>query len=155
MFGALTIVLGLAFCGLLRFVPLLAREVRFHRTPRAGLVGAPVLGAMFALGWTPCIGPTLSAVLGLAASTDGATAWRGAGLALAYCLGLGVPFVAAGIAFERALGAFAAVKRHYGLVTGIGGVMLVAIGVAEATGAWRHLVTWLQTNLTWNVNLPL
>ncbi|MGI8903761.1 MAG: cytochrome c biogenesis CcdA family protein [Solirubrobacteraceae bacterium] len=95
--GAVTIGLGLLFGGALRFIPALQREVCLHRTPRAGLAGAPLLGVMFGLGWTPYIGPTLAAVLGLAASTNGASAARGAALSFVYCLGLGIPFLLVGL----------------------------------------------------------
>lgn len=155
VFGVFTIMLGLAFCGLLGFLPLVGREFRVHRTPRAGLVGAPLLGVMFALGWTPCIGPTLAAVLGLAASTDGTTARRGAVLAFAYCFGLGLPFLVTGLAFERSLGAFRVVRRHYRLVTALGGGLLIVVGLAELTGTWQTTIDWLQSNTPWNPSLPL
>ena len=155
LFGTVTILLGLAFCGVLAFLPVVGSEFRLHRTTRAGVVGAPMLGAMFGLGWTPCIGPTLAAVLGLAASTDGATARRGAALAFAYCVGLGLPFVITGAVLAPALAGFRVVKRHYRLVTTAGGLMLVGIGLAEITGQWRSLVDWMQTALAWNMTLPL
>jgi cytochrome c-type biogenesis protein len=145
--GAVTVVLGLMFAGLFSALPVTAREFRVHRLPAAGLAGAPLLGVLFGLGWTPCIGPTLSAVLGLAASTDGATAARGASLSFAYCLGLGLPFLVVGVAFERSLAALAIVKRHYRLVMAIGGGLLVAIGVLEVTGIWNELVQNLQSRL--------
>ncbi|GLW65841.1 cytochrome C biogenesis protein CcdA [Actinomadura rubrobrunea] len=138
--GAITIVFGLAFMGL---VPGLQRTVKSSRLPAAGLVGAPLLGALFGLGWTPCIGPTLAAVQALSFSE--ASAGRGALLSLAYCLGLGLPFVATALAYRRALGAFGAVKRHYGLVTRIGGGMLVAIGVLLVTGLWGELTIELKS----------
>ncbi len=106
--GVVTILFGLAFMG---FIPGLQRTVKSGRLPAAGLAGAPLLGVLFGLGWTPCIGPTLGAVQGLAITE--ASAGRGALLSLAYCLGLGLPFVATAIAYRRALGAFGAVKRHY------------------------------------------
>jgi cytochrome c-type biogenesis protein len=139
--GAITIALGLAFLGLL---PQLQREFRFHRLPRAGLVGAPLLGVLFAVGWTPCIGPTLGAVLNLAYADNTATAGRGAILTAVYCLGLGVPFVVAGVAFRRALGAIAAVKRHYGIVIWTGGLLLIAVGVLLVTGEWATLSVQLR-----------
>src|SRR5690606_36636611 len=130
-FGVVTILLGLVLAGVFGRVALFNREVRVHRLPRAGLVGAPLLGITFALGWTPCIGPTLGAVLGLAASSDQASAARGAFLSLAYCLGLGVPFLVTGLAFDRAMRALAVVKRHYRAVMVGGGSMLVAIGLLQ------------------------
>jgi cytochrome c-type biogenesis protein len=138
--GGLAIVLGLVFLG---FVPGMQREWRMHRLPAAGIAGAPLLGVAFGLGWTPCIGPTLGVVLGLAADPNTATATRGAVLTTAYCIGLGVPFVVAGLAFRRALGAFAAVKRHYGLVMRLGGLMLITVGVLLVTGAWNDINIWL------------
>ena len=144
IFGALTVVLGLAFAGAFGRLPLANTEWRFHRTPVLGLAGAPMLGVMFGLGWTPCIGPTLSAVLGLAASTHDATAYRGAGLAFAYCLGLGIPFVFAGLAFQRSMAAFAVVKRHYRALMIAGGGLLIAIGILEITGLWTWAVQQLQ-----------
>ncbi|MFC4058679.1 cytochrome c biogenesis CcdA family protein [Planomonospora corallina] len=137
--GALTIVLGLAFMG---FVPGLQRDVRVHRLPAAGLAGAPLLGVVFGLGWTPCIGPTLAAVLTLGV-TEG-SAGRGALLAFGYALGLGLPFVAAGLAYRRALHTFKAVRRHTQLITRVGGAMLVAVGLLLVTGVWGDLVAAMQ-----------
>ncbi len=137
--GALTVLLGLSFLGL---VPGLQREVRFHRLPAAGLAGAPLLGVLFGVGWTPCIGPTLGAVQTLAYTQ--ASAGRGAILTAAYCLGLGVPFVLTGLAFRRALGAFAVVKRHYALVMRIGGGLLVVVGLLLVSGLWEHLMIQLR-----------
>ncbi|GAA3963821.1 cytochrome c biogenesis protein CcdA [Actinomadura viridis] len=138
--GAATIVFGLAFMG---FVPGLQRTLKAGRLPAAGLAGAPLLGMLFGLGWTPCIGPTLAAVQALSFSEASAT--RGALLSLAYCLGLGLPFVATALAYRRALGAFGTVKRHYGLVMRIGGGMLVAIGVLLVTGLWNDLTIELKS----------
>ncbi|GAA3752292.1 cytochrome c biogenesis CcdA family protein [Salinactinospora qingdaonensis] len=138
--GGLTIVLGLAFMGV---IPGLNREWRFHRLPSAGLVGAPVLGALFGLGWTPCLGPTLTAVQTLA-FTEG-SAMRGALLSLCYCIGLGLPFVLAALLYRRALGAFAWAKRHYRAITVAGGAMLVCIGLLLVTGAWSGVTAVMQT----------
>jgi cytochrome c-type biogenesis protein len=138
--GALTIVMGLAFMG---FVGgLTQREFRFHKRPAMGLAGAPLLGALFGIGWTPCIGPTLGAVQTLAFNQ--ASAARGALLTVFYCLGLGVPFILAAVAFRRALGAFGWVKRHYVWVMRVGGGMLVAVGVLLVTGVWDHIVYQMQ-----------
>ena len=133
--GALTITMGLAFLGL---VPRLQREVRFHRLPSPGLAGAPVLGVLFGVGWTPCLGPTLAAVQTLAYRE--ASAGRGALLTAAYCAGLGLPFVLTGLAFTRALGAFAVVKRHYAVVMRIGGGLLVLVGLLLISGLWSAVV---------------
>ena len=134
--GVLSILLGIAFLGLL---PRLQREYRFHRLPRAGLAGAPLLGMLFAVGWTPCIGPTLGVVLNLSYADSSATASRGALLTAVYCAGLGIPFVIAGVAFRRALDAFAVIKRHYGIVIWTGAALLIAVGVLLLTGAWTHM----------------
>ena len=134
--GVIAILLGLAFIGL---VPRLQREWRFHRLPKAGLAGAPLLGMLFAVGWTPCTGPTLAVVIGLASTDNAATAGRGALLTFVYCLGLGLPFIVTGLAFRHALGAFAVVKRHYGVVVWGGGALLIAVGVLLLTGQWEAL----------------
>ncbi|MGN6131915.1 MAG: cytochrome c biogenesis CcdA family protein [Nocardioidaceae bacterium] len=133
--GAVTILVGIAFLGL---VPWLQRDVRVHRVPAVGLAAAPLLGVLFGLGWTPCIGPTLSAVQTLAFQSG--TATRGAILSVAYSLGLGIPFIVAGLAFRRMLGAIRWVRRHQAWVTRVGGVMLIAVGVLLVTGAWDALI---------------
>ncbi|MGW7527840.1 cytochrome c biogenesis CcdA family protein [Streptomyces sp. NPDC054783] len=139
--GVLMIVMGVFFMGLMPW--LTQREFRFHRRPAAGLIGAPVLGALFGIGWTPCIGPTLASVNLL--SMDQSSAGRGAVLMIAYCIGLGVPFVLAAVAFRKALGAFGWVKRHYVWVMRIGGTMMIVTGVLLLTGAWDSLVQQMQT----------
>lgn len=140
IFGALTVVLGLAFMGVVGGIT--QREFRFHTRPALGLAGAPVLGVLFGLGWAPCVGPTLGAVTSLAFSD--ASAVRGAVLMSFYCAGLGVPFIVAAIAFRRTLGAFAWVKRHYVWVMRAGGGMLVAVGVLLLTGVWDHITYQMQ-----------
>jgi cytochrome c-type biogenesis protein len=132
VFGVLTIALGLAFAGLM---PRLAqREFRFHIRPGIGLAGAPMLGIVFGIGWTPCIGPTLGAVQALAFQE--ATAARGAVLTFMYCLGMGLPFIVAALAFRRALGAFAWIRQRSVWVMRLGGGMLVATGLLLVTGVW-------------------
>ncbi|MFI6821382.1 cytochrome c biogenesis CcdA family protein [Micromonospora sp. NPDC050187] len=140
--GTLVIVLGLAFVGVL---PGLQREFRIHRLPSAGLLGAPVFGAVFALSWMPCTGPTLGAVLGMAAA--GGQTDRAVVLAVAYCLGLGVPFVVFGLAFQRLLGVFRLIRRNSRWVTRAGGALMLLIGLALVTGGWRSFVIWLQTTI--------
>ncbi|CAL9494033.1 hypothetical protein SUDANB58_03313 [Streptomyces sp. enrichment culture] len=139
--GVLMILMGAFFMGLMPW--LTQREFRFHTRPTAGLTGAPLLGALFGIGWTPCIGPTLGSVQALA--FDQASAGRGAILTVAYCLGLGVPFVLAAVAFRKALGAFGWVKRHYVWVMRIGGTMMIATGLLLLTGAWDSIVQSVQT----------
>ncbi len=145
VFGSLTVVLGFFFAG---WWPSawLQRERRVHRLPRTSVVGAAFLGVLFALGWTPCIGPTLAAILGLAASSSGATALRGSVLAFVYCLGLGLPFVVAAIATEWMATASSWLRQHRRVIGQIGGVMLILIGVAEVSGAWQSFVLWLQVH---------
>ena len=138
--GVVTIGLGLVYLGVL---PGVQRSVRLSRLPNPGLAGAPLLGVVFGLGWTPCLGPTLAAVQGLAFTQAGAE--RGALLTLAYCLGLGVPFVLTGLAFRRALGAFDVVKRHYRLVTRLGGGLLVLVGLLLVSGLWETITIELRS----------
>ncbi len=137
--GAVTILVGVAFLG---FIPFLQRDVRVHAVPSVGLGAAPMLGVLFGLGWTPCIGPTLSAVQALAVTE--ATAGRGALLSFAYCLGLGVPFILAALAFRRTLGAVGWVRRHQAWVTRAGGVMLIVVGILLVTGIWQAWVLYLR-----------
>ncbi|MEU7583868.1 cytochrome c biogenesis CcdA family protein [Streptomyces sp. NPDC041068] len=138
--GVVMIVLGLFFMGLMPW--LTQREFRFHKRPSVGLAGAPIVGALFAVGWTPCIGPTLSSVLLLA--TDGGNPQRGALLGIAYSLGLGIPFILAAVAFRKALGAFGWIKRHYAWVMRIGGIMMIATGLLLVTGAWDSIIQEMQ-----------
>ncbi|AVH61246.1 MULTISPECIES: cytochrome c biogenesis CcdA family protein [Streptomyces] len=139
--GVLMILMGVFFLGLMPW--LTQREFRFHKRPVAGLSGAPLLGALFAIGWTPCLGPTLSSVQALAINE--ASAGRGAILTVAYCLGLGIPFVLAAVAFRKALGAFGWVKAHYAWVMRIGGGMMIVTGLLLLTGAWDSIVQQMQT----------
>jgi cytochrome c-type biogenesis protein len=136
--GAVTVVMGLAFAGLFSRLSWANREWRIHRLPPPGLFGAPALGVLFGLGWTPCLGPTLSAVLGLAVQS--ATAGRGAVLSAVYCLGLGAPFIVVGLAFRRGVGALAVARRHARLLAAAGGGMLVVLGLLQITGLWADLI---------------
>jgi cytochrome c-type biogenesis protein len=151
--GVVTIVLGLQFAGVLDRLTLTGRIFRPSWRPRAGLAGAPLLGLMFALTWTPCIGPTLSAVLGLAGTSG--TAARGALLALAYGIGLGIPFLIVAFAFQRGMQFFGWARRHARLITGLGGAMLVVVGVLEVTGTWSAAMSWLQVHWSSNYQAPI
>lgn len=138
--GAIVIVMGLVFIGVFG---LAQRTMRPQLRGNLGLIGAPLLGVALGIGWTPCIGPTLAAVQALAFSE--ASAERGALLTVAYCLGLGVPFLAAGLAFRKAMGVFAWVKAHYRWVMWAGGGMMVATGVLMVTGIWSYFISYMQS----------
>jgi cytochrome c-type biogenesis protein len=140
VFGVITVLVGLGFLG---WLPLLQRTRRLSARPAAGLAGAPLLGIVFGLGWTPCLGPTLAAVYSLAFSE--ATAARGAVLGVAYCLGLGVPFVLVALGARWAMGATSFLRRHARTVTRIGGAVLVLVGLLLVTGAWTELMGWLRS----------
>jgi cytochrome c-type biogenesis protein len=142
--GIIAILLAVTFVGVL---PRTQREWRIHRLPKAGLLGAPLLGVLFAVGWTPCTGPTLAVVLTLAGQDNAATAGRGAFLTFVYVLGLGIPFILTGVLFRQALGAFAVVKRHYAAVVWTGGLLLAVVGVLLLTGAWDRLAIDLRNVL--------
>lgn len=138
--GVIVIVMGLAFMGV---IPGMQREWRMHRMPSYSVWGAPVLGVLFGLGWTPCIGPALTAVQSLAFTE--ASAARGALLSLVYCLGLGLPFILLGLLFRQAAGTLAWVRRHYALIMRIGGGLLVAIGLLLVSGVWDSITIWMRT----------
>ena len=140
VFGVVTVLVGLGFLG---WLPLLQRTTRLSARPAAGLAGAPLLGIVFGLGWTPCLGPTLAAVYSLAVSE--ATATRGAVLGFAYCLGLGVPFVLVALGAQWAVGATTFLRRHARTVTRVGGAVLVLVGLLLLTGAWTDLMGWLRS----------
>ena len=153
-FGLLMIVMGVFFAGLIpdRWSGWMQRDVRVHYRPAMGLLGAPLLGLVFGLGWTPCLGPTLTAVQTLA-FTQG-TAGRGALLSAFYCLGLGLPFLIAAVAFGWAMRAIGWIKGHYTLVTRLGGAMLGLVGLALVSGLWEHLIAQMQSWVQ-GTNLPL
>ncbi|NNH75432.1 cytochrome c biogenesis protein CcdA [Nocardia uniformis] len=150
--GVVTIVMGLAFIGL---IPALQRDTRMEPRRLSGVIGAPLLGAVFALGWTPCLGPTLSGVMAVSAGTDGTTAARGVALIVAYCLGLGLPFVILAFGSATALRGVGWLRRNSRTIQVIGGILLVAVGIALVTGAWDQFVSWVRDAFVSNVTLPI
>ncbi len=140
--GVVTIGMGLVFLGM---VPALQRDVRVHHVPRAGIAGAPVLGAVYGLGWTPCLGPTLTGVIAVASATQvGSTMGRGLLLVLAYCLGLGLPFVLLALGARWAVRAAGWLRRRIRAVQITGGVLLLALGGLLVTGLWGEIIAMLR-----------
>lgn len=150
--GVVMILMGLTFMGL---VPWLQRDVRFAPRRVGSLLGAPLLGATFALGWTPCLGPTLAAVISLTAGTEGATAARGVALIVAYCLGLGLPFVLLAIGSTFAVRAASILRRHSRTIQLIGGVVMILVGAALLAGWWDLFVVWIRDAFVTDVVLPV
>jgi len=150
--GVLTIVMGLVFVGL---VPALQRQARFSPRQLTTVAGAPVLGAVFALGWTPCLGPTLAGVITVASATDGASVARGTVLVIAYCLGLGIPFVLLAFGSAGAVAGMGWLRRHTRAIQVFGGVLLIAVGALLVTGVWNDFVSWLRDAFVSDVRLPI
>ncbi|WP_421842278.1 cytochrome c biogenesis CcdA family protein [Mycobacterium sp.] len=150
--GALTIVMGLVFVG---FVPVLQRQARLTPRQLTTVAGAPVLGAVFALGWTPCLGPTLTGVITVASATDGANVARGIVLVIAYCMGLGIPFVLLAFGSARAVAGLGWLRRHTRSIQIFGGALLIAVGVGLVTGVWNDFVSWLRDVFVSDVRLPI
>ena len=141
--GVVMVAMGLTFVGL---VPFLQRERRVHWVPRAGIWGAPLLGAVFGLGWVPCVGPTLAGVVAVAAGTGGGSV-RGVVLTLAYCAGLGLPFVVIALGAARAVRALGWLRRHTRGIQVGGGVLLVTVGLLLVSGLWGGLLAQLQVSV--------
>lgn len=150
--GVVTILMGLVFIGL---VPALQRDTRMEPRRLTSILGAPLLGAVFALGWTPCLGPTLSGVMAVSAGTEGTTAVRGVALIVAYCLGLGLPFVILAFGSASALRGVGWLRRNSRTIQIIGGILLVAVGIALVTGAWDQFVAWVRDGFVSEVTLPI
>jgi cytochrome c-type biogenesis protein len=150
--GVVTIVMGLVFVGL---VPALQRQVRFTPRQVSTLVGAPLLGAVFGLGWTPCLGPTLTGVIAVASASDGASVARGVALVIAYCLGLGIPFVLLAFGSARAVQGLGWLRRHARAIQVFGGLLLIAVGAALVTGVWNDFTSWVRDAFVSDVRLPI
>ena len=150
--GVLTIVMGLVFIG---FIPALQRQARFTPRRLAGVAGAPLLGAVFGLGWTPCLGPTLTGVITVASATDGASVARGLLLVIAYCLGLGIPFVLLALGSGWAVNGFGWLRRNTRAIKIFGGLLLIAVGIALVTGVWNDFVSWVRDAFVSDVRLPI
>ncbi|WP_006244553.1 cytochrome c biogenesis CcdA family protein [Mycolicibacterium tusciae] len=150
--GVITIVMGLVFVG---FIPVLQRDARFAPRQLSTLGGAPLLGAVFALGWTPCLGPALTGVIAVASATEGANVWRGVALVIAYCLGLGIPFVLLAFGSARAVQGLAWLRKHARGIQIFGGVLLILVGTALVTGVWNEFVSWVRDAFVSDVTLPI
>jgi cytochrome c-type biogenesis protein len=150
--GVITILMGLVFVGL---IPALQREARF--TPRrvSTIAGAPLLGAVFGLGWTPCLGPTLTGVIAVASATEGANVARGVVLVIAYCLGLGIPFVLLAFGSARAVQGLGWLRRHTRAIQIFGGVLLILVGTALVTGLWADFISWVRDAFVSDIRLPI
>lgn len=150
--GVVTIVMGLVFVG---FIPALQRQARFTPRQVSTVGGAPLLGAVFGLGWTPCLGPTLTGVITVASATDGASVARGVALVIAYCLGLGLPFVLLAFGSTLAVQGLGWLRRHTRAIQIVGGVLLIVVGFALVTGAWNEFVSWVRDAFVSDVRLPI
>ena len=150
--GVVTIVMGLVFVG---FIPALQRQARFTPRRLSTLAGAPLLGAVFGLGWTPCLGPTLTGVIAVASATEGANVARGVALVIAYCLGLGIPFVLLAFGSARAVQGLGWLRRHTRAIQIFGGVLLILVGTALVTGVWNDFVSWVRDAFVSDVTLPI
>ena len=139
--GVVTIVMGVVFMGA---VPALQRDTRFQPKKWTTIVGAPLLGGVFALGWTPCLGPTLASIISVSVGTQGLTAARGVLLVIAYCLGLGLPFLLVALGSSAAVRGIDVLRRHSRAIQIAGGVAMVVVGLMLLTGAWNSFIGWTR-----------
>lgn len=149
--GVVTILMGLVFIGA---IPALQRDTRMQPKALSTWAGAPLLGAVFALGWTPCLGPTLAAALSVAAGT-GLDATRGVLLIVAYCLGLGLPFIVVAFGSTRAIRTVGWLQRHTRTIQIVGGIMLIVVGILLLSGIWTQFVYWLRDFAVSDTTLPI
>ncbi|MFI8696241.1 cytochrome c biogenesis CcdA family protein [Dietzia maris] len=149
--GVVTILMGLVFIGA---IPALQRDTRMQPKALSTWAGAPLLGAVFALGWTPCLGPTLAAALSVAAGT-GLDAARGVLLIVAYCLGLGLPFIVEAFGSTRAIRTVGWLQRHTRTIQIVGGIMLIVVGILLLSGIWTQFVYWLRDFAVSDTTLPI
>lgn len=138
--GVLIILLGVGYLGGFRW---LMREVRLPINPARGLWGAPIVGVVFAVGWTPCIGPTLAAVQAMAFSQSDAA--KGATLSLIYSLGLGLPFILLALGFQWVTNALPKIREHQQVLTYLGGGLLIVIGLLLVSGLWAEVSIGLRS----------
>ena len=150
--GVVTIVMGLVFIGL---IPALQREVRFAPRLLSTIGGAPLLGAVFALGWTPCLGPALTAVIAVASATEGNAVIRGVVLVVAYCMGLGIPFVLLAFGSAWAVRGLGWLRRNTRTIQLFGGALMIVVGIALVTGLWGDFVAWVRDAFVSDFRLPL
>ena len=150
--GVVTILMGVVFMGFIRPLQTDTRAV-----PRAWstVAGAPLLGGVFALGWTPCLGPTLASIISVSTGTAGMTAVRGVTLIVAYCLGLGLPFVLVALGSSRALRGVGWLRRNSRTIQLVGGALLVLVGVLLVTGQWAVFVDWIRQWFISDTTLPV
>ena len=139
--GVVTILMGVVFMGA---VPALQRDTRFQPKKWTTIVGAPLLGGVFALGWTPCLGPTLASIISVSVGTQGLTAARGVLLVIAYCLGLGLPFLLVALGSSAAVRGIDVLRRHSRAIQIAGGVAMVIVGLMLLTGAWNSFIGWTR-----------
>lgn len=139
--GVVTILMGVVFMGA---VPALQRDTRFQPKKWTTIVGAPLLGGVFALGWTPCLGPTLASIISVSVGTQGLTAARGVLLVIAYCIGLGLPFLLVALGSSAAVRGIDVLRRHSRAIQIAGGVAMVIVGLMLLTGAWNSFIGWTR-----------
>lgn len=137
--GVITILMGIVFMGM---VPALQRDTRMSPKRWTTWLGAPLLGGVFALGWTPCLGPTLAAIISVSAGTEGMTALRGVALIIGYCLGLGLPFLLLALGSAKAMNAVEFLRKHSRAIQIVGGILMVIVGVLLLSGAWNLFIAW-------------